>query len=488
MKTFFYKSHRWLARILALPVILWALSGILHPFMANWSKPEIAHRFLRPQAIPADALQVEIEDVLARHAIQRVDNLHLKQIDGQWHYQIVHSDGTNDYYSTLTGDPAPAAEAALVQQLALRYTGYSADQITETERVTEFRTDYRFINRLLPAYRVRFDADNQFEVFVDPVTGKLATYSNTTTRLQKALFAHLHTWYFLGNESNLRRVTLVAVFIALALWVGISGVYIWARFPTTFRNGSKRKMRKDRALHRLIGIITALFYIMTALSGLTHVLKKVTFDWGFMQAQHPAVAVAEFQHALSTSIERSTHPVSQIALARVDGKAYYRLSLINHETRGQTSYTSCEDGALLENGDARYAAELAVHFSQSDSAIVEQTELLTQFTNQYGFIYKRLPVQHVRLSHSPYLSVTVDTAHANLSKRTQPSDIVEALIFINLHKFHFADPLSKAVRDWLTVIACILILLTTTLGVSLWLRKRAIPNTPQTQTSPLSVQ
>jgi|GEM_PF-2544947 len=475
MKTSFYKSHRWFARILALPVILWALSGILHPFMANWSKPEIAHRFLRPQAIPADVLKVEIEDVLARHAIQRVDNLHIKQIDGQWYYQIVHRDGTNAYYSTLTGDAAPKAEAALVQQLALSYTGYSADQITETERVTEFRTDYRFINRLLPAYRVRFDVDNRFEVFVDPVTGKLATYSNTTTRIQRALFAHLHTWYFLGNESNLLRVTLVGVFIALALWVGISGVYIWAFLPSTFPNGSKRKMRKDRYFHRLIGIITALFYIMTALSGLTHVLKKVTFDWGFMEAHHPAIERAEFQYSLTGCMQQSQQPVKDIALARVDGKAYYRLSLMSRDTPGQSSYVSCEEGSTLEQGDARYATELAMHFSESPTAEATQTELTTSFTNQYGFIYKRLPVQIVKLTNSPYLSIAVDTHYTHLSKRTKPSDIVEALIFINLHKFHFADPLSKEVRDWLTVIACMLILLTSALGVSLWLRKRTQP-------------
>ncbi|CAA6689582.1 MULTISPECIES: PepSY-associated TM helix domain-containing protein [unclassified Lentimonas] len=472
MKTAFYKSHRWFARILALPVILWALSGILHPFMANWSKPEIAHRFLRPQPIPAAVLKVDIEDVLKRHAIDRVDNLHMKQIDGQWYYQIVHSDSTNDYYSTLTGDAAPDVELTLVQQLALGYTGYSADQITETERVTEFRTSYRFINRLLPAYRVRFDADNTFEVYVDPVTGKLATYSNATTRIQKALFAHLHTWYFLGNESSPLRVTLVCLFIALALWVGVSGVYIWAFLPSTFRNGSKRKMRKDRYFHRLIGIVTALFYIMTALSGLTHVLKKYTFDWGFMEAHHPVVETTEFQHSLTDSIAQIKRPVHDVALARIDGKAYYRLSLMSRETPGRSIYANCDDGTILEDGDARYASELAIHFSESPAAKATQTKLTTSFTNQYGFIYKRLPVQVVKLTNSPYLSIAVDTPYAHLSKRTKPSDIAEALIFINLHKFHFVDPISKEVRDWLSVIACLLILLTSALGVSLWLRKR----------------
>ncbi|CAA6679233.1 MULTISPECIES: PepSY-associated TM helix domain-containing protein [unclassified Lentimonas] len=472
MKTAFYKSHRWFARILALPVILWALSGILHPFMANWSKPEIAHRFLRPQPIPAAVLKVDIEDVLKRHAIDRVDNLHMKQIDGQWYYQIVHSDGTNDYYSIRTGEAAPEAEDALVQQLALGYTGYSAEQITEIERITEFRTSYRFINRLLPAYRVRFDTDNSFEVYVDPVTGKLATYSNATTRIQKALFAHLHTWYFLGNESSPLRVTLVCIFIALALWVGASGVYIWAFLPSTFRNGSKRKMRKDRYFHRLIGIVTALFYIMTALSGLTHVLKKYTFDWGFMEAHHPVVETTEFQHSLTDSIAQIKQPVHDVALARIDGKAYYRLSLMSRETPDRSIYANCDDGTILEDGDARYASELAIHFSESPAAKATQTKLTTSFTNQYGFIYKRLPVQVVKLTNSPYLSIAVDTPYAHLSKRTKPSDIAEALIFINLHKFHFVDPISKEVRDWLTVIVCVLILLTSALGVSLWLRKR----------------
>lgn len=472
MRTFFYKSHRWLARILALPVILWALSGILHPFMANWSKPEIAHRFLPPQAIPSAAIHVELSTVLAQQGIEQIDNFHLKRIGQQWHYQLVQPDGSNLYYSTADGSAAPDAELALVQELALAYTDYTADQIEDIERVTEFNLNYRFIKRLLPVYRVRFDTPSAFEVYIDPATGKLASYSNSTTRWQRIAFAIGHTWAFLGNESSLLRVCLISIFIALATWVGISGIIIWAKFPSTFTDGRKRKLRTDRKLHRWFGIATSLCYIMLALSGTTHALKKFTFDWGFLDSHPPILQSSELQVQLKDLLAESPRPVHALSAARIEGQAAVRCGLLDRDTPGATQYVWCSNGKSIESGDAHYANSLALSFANAPNAQATNSELVTKFRKGYGFIFKRLPVQIVSLDNSPYRSIAVDTEHAHLSKRTKVSDIMEALIFINLHKFHFVDPLSKEVRDWLTVIACLLIVLTGAFGISLLLRKR----------------
>ena len=58
-----------------------------------------------------------------------------------------------------------------------------------------------------------------------------------------------------------------------------------------------------------------------------------------------------------------------------------------------------------------------------------------------------------------------------MSMRTSTSGLIEALSFVNLHKFHFIDPLGKELRDYVLLAAILLILTVFFLGVLL-LRKK----------------
>jgi hypothetical protein len=44
----FYKWHRILGLIALIPVIGWTLSGLSHPFMSNWFRPQIAIEVFKP--------------------------------------------------------------------------------------------------------------------------------------------------------------------------------------------------------------------------------------------------------------------------------------------------------------------------------------------------------------------------------------------------------------------------------------------------------
>jgi len=46
-----------------------------------------------------------------------------------------------------------------------------------------------------------------------------------------------------------------------------------------------------------------------------------------------------------------------------------------------------------------------------------------------------------------------------------------ALLLINLHKFHDVDRIGKEARDWFSVIVSGMIVLTSALGLALWLRQ-----------------
>ena len=109
---------------------------------------------------------------------------------------------------------------------------------------------------------------------------------------------------------------------------------------------------------------------------------------------------------------------------------------------------------------------------------MSNSRLLTEFGKTYPVIQKRLPVRQMKVNDSEYMAVTVDTAHAHLATRVKPLGLAEAMVFLNLHKFHFVDGISKEARDWLSVIASGMMSLTLLLGINMVLRRRALRRLP----------
>ena len=83
-----------------------------------------------------------------------------------------------------------------------------------------------------------------------------------------------------------------------------------------------------------------------------------------------------------------------------------------------------------------------------------------------------MPVWRVKYKGQKYWQYTVDTKDGHMSMRTSTPGLIEALSFVNLHKFHFIDPLGKELRDYVLLGAMILILTVSFLGVFLMVKKK----------------
>ena len=78
-----YKWHRTLGIITLIPVIFWTLSGLMHPFMAHFFKPQIANEKLEIKPIDKKHLHFSIQEVLQKNGIAFswfLGNNHLQQI------------------------------------------------------------------------------------------------------------------------------------------------------------------------------------------------------------------------------------------------------------------------------------------------------------------------------------------------------------------------------------------------------------------------
>lgn len=75
-----YHLHRTLSLIIALPVLLWALSGFMHPLMTN-IRPKVATQFLSAVAVDSSKVRMPLEHALRQNHIDSFTNFRLVHIE-----------------------------------------------------------------------------------------------------------------------------------------------------------------------------------------------------------------------------------------------------------------------------------------------------------------------------------------------------------------------------------------------------------------------
>lgn len=470
MKAKIFKAHRKLSLFLALPVLLWSLSGLLHPFMANWMRPDIAKKFLRPT--PVVATPEILSPAEALKDMSEVHQMNLITVSDQPTYRVVTPKQQLHFVNATTGEKQTDAVLEVSEALARAYLDDYESPLVSITKIEEFGPNYGYINRLLPVYRVQLDRRDGMEVVVDPRTGKLATFDTPSKRVFQKLFSWLHTWSFLGPRDSALRITLVLTVSILTLFVGFTGILSLILFKTKRADGKKRKLTPARRAHRLLGAISSLFFLMFSLSGIYHVAAKYNYDDSTQWHSAQKVQTSDLKHSPAEILSKCSQKVSSISLAVINEKPFYRLTIMDRETPNKTLYLNANDLTVLENGEVLFARELACEFSGYNQSTIKETETITNFRKDYGFIFKRLPVVRVTFNDQEFWHYTVDTANAHMAQRISPATLIEALSFINLHKFHFLDPISKDLRDYVTAIAVILISLLTIAGTALLVKKR----------------
>ena len=83
-----YKWHSYIGLITVIPVILWTLSGFMHPFLSHWFKPLISREFIAPVVIIKDQLQIPLHKALEANNIDAFRNVRIIQFKDSSFYQV----------------------------------------------------------------------------------------------------------------------------------------------------------------------------------------------------------------------------------------------------------------------------------------------------------------------------------------------------------------------------------------------------------------
>lgn len=465
-----YKWHRSISIVIAVPVIMWTLSGILHPVMSTF-KPKIKHQSIKPIPVDQEKIKLSLGEVLKTNGIASINNFRFVTLHNKQYYQVLPEGGDIPlYFNTENGLFLKDGDQLYATELSKRFLDEEGTAITDVKLVREFDDEYPVINRLLPAYRVSFDREDGLRIFVETFGDRMAFAVNDLRYGFSCFFSAFHSWGFLDALGSFRLVVIV-VLCSLALFVAVSGIYIYviSKNPPATANS----YMKTRKLHRFTSVFVSVTTIMFTFSGGYHAFEKLKKEASATYVK-PVVSVKQLEWDTLQFFNkiRQQGVLNNLSIVSMDTAVYWQASFIDADKNIKTSYLNIKTLQELKSGDDVYASFLANGYSGNRGMDIASIENISSFGGEYGFVNKRLPVVKVQYKSNGNERYYVETSSGKLSVRIEDKDLYEGLSFAFLHKFHFADALGKTGRDIVTVIAAMANLAVVVIGLILFFKYR----------------
>jgi len=474
----YLKWHQWNAWFGGVGLLLFIISGVLHPVM-SWTGPQ-------PVKMGPPPAQFSAKDLTAMQAVlKQLPNLKVLSVkivpyNSQKLLQLTIQDqAKRRYFDLATQQELVDFEPSYAKWLAQHYTGLSLDQIKNTYLQTEFDQSYPWVNRLLPVYKIDFADQAKTSVFIHTELGALASITNTSkTRLQ-TVFQWLHTWSWLP-DNNMIRFTMVLFMVSSVLSLCITGAVLIFKFK-------RRQSTKLQQWHRYLAISVWVPLTCFALSGSYHLIySQFTKPVTTLLPPPPLMLqqlAAQGATSTATKFEPITGPLLGITFINFDGPLY-RLSVaaVDQSTdraarfRGLTSegpprYINALTGKIASVDEVELAKHYAVLHVRRPKSDISAVKKVTSFGADYDFRNKRLPVWQVSFDKSedkPSSSVFIDTANGLLVDQQSQAGALEGLSFSMLHKYNFLIPFTgRFYRDVIMVAILAVAFALTLLGAAL---------------------
>ncbi len=494
--------HRRLGVTAALAIILSSLSGVLHPIMTRM-QPEPAKLSLEHR-VPSLEHAMPIGRVLADRNIVHLSDCRIVTWDGKSYYQIsLPSTPRRQYFHLANGSLLTDGDRLYAEHLARQFVGEIAAPVRDPRIIESFDWEYPRINRLVPVWRIEFDRPDAMRAYVDTRTGRLGTIVDRFKAFSSVEFAILHRWQWLDLLAPWARLAILSLFLAAALAVVLSGCWIYL-----LRWSFSSARCNLRRVHRLWGISISLVSCLFLLSGGYHLLHNgLRGDSGERFLPPPdEFNFRELVITFAEAVQKSgVAAVETISLVKIGGQAYYRVqpaaelvpqqqpghghhdSHIPHgkATPGQVTATqdpifvSARDGATLVDGAQRHAIEIGRRVTTAKHT--GDVKMITHFDAEYGFAFKRLPVQRVAFVNG--VNVFVDPSDSAVAAVVDDADRAEGWVFGYVHKFEWLVPLVGIdARDAIAMTLALLIAGAALLGLALFRqRARGSKTLPQTR-------
>lgn len=324
-----YRWHRIASLTIALPVLLWAFSGFMHPLMTN-IRPQVATQRLTTPVIDTSKIRVSLADALAKNRIDSFSQFRLVVMSGNWFYQVtLPGNKVLKYYSAENGkllpqgdelyarylakqflegdEQAPAAAGAAAHKMlaslkpeplpdgnttdaaealngdhdcctntmaAIMNTTKGA-KVSSVEFIEQFDGEYKYVNRYLPAYKVSFDRADGVRIYVETAQDRFAFAVDNKRAAFDTFFSLFHTLSWLDFMGKGKHVVEILIMV-LAMFTTVMGLYMF--FTTKTKNAKGNTTARARRIHRYTSLTASLFTLLFTFSGAFHAFEKLTTE------------------------------------------------------------------------------------------------------------------------------------------------------------------------------------------------------------------
>lgn len=463
-------------------LIIWALSGFLHPLM-SWFGPQIKQFYppkLQLEQVAVQQLPEQLNGILLN---ETADLSVMKVVPSEQGsvLQVTDNELKREYFSlALNSENLTSPEESFSyndqQQaiwLASHYSGLGENKIESIELISEFSLQYPSVNRLLPVYKIQYATEDSLTVFIHTETSALAGVNNNFKRVLQSVFQQLHTFKFL-NDFEWGRLIIIALMMLLLMAMAVTGIALVLLIK------SRKKIPVKRKVHRVLAYVLWLPLLAWSFSGFYHLLQS-----SLLPVERGMRLMGEFNFQAGGGIK----PDQKFEwLSQLKGKTIREMSIISTEEfpllyrvayMGQRKEVNREkrfSGAPVDKGSIYVNAisgEVLQDYNDKDHVdylVKEKSNIITmnpitRFGPQYDFRNKRLPVWQVEFDDADNTMWFVDPATHILVEQTKSIHRVESYSFSFLHKWNFLRVfMDRFSRDMIIEITLLLLVLLSVMG------------------------
>lgn len=490
-----YAWHRTIGIITVIPVIFWTLSGLMHPVMAHWFKPTIKNIKVVESPINKSQVTLSLQEVLQKNSITLFKNFRILPFNNKTYYQIK-TEKENEllYFDAQTAEELKNGDQLYAEYLSRFFLDDFTSKIVDQTKLTNFDSQYKYVNRYVPVWKIKFDRADHMDVYVETTSSKLATYNPRSRQIFIWIFDAFHNWSFIeAISNNSLRIIIMMVLLIVIVFSSLSGIIIYGFFWNVFKKTpTTDKQSKLKKHHRKIGLATAFVTLTFAISGAYHattkwdpnVLPQMIYSPNFKTSD---LGISNIEIGLNDSYK-------DMSIIQYNNNYYYQLfNATTENTDPITTYINTKTGNEVKGIEMKYAEFLAQKFANINSdenipdseccekgnsenclksAKLEKREYLTEFNSrEYGFVNKRLPVIQLQYDTPENTTFYIEPSTSRLAALIENSDRYEGYSFAFLHKFLFMDWAGKNVRDFVMAFSALGVLVVSLLGFILFLKK-----------------
>ncbi len=453
--------HHWLGWTGGLALLLFALSGMMHPLM-TWTAPQPASLF-PPQVVLDAELVAQIPHALKRAEITQAVMIKVVPAESGVLLQVTeHPDQPRRYFDLKSGLELQNYEEQYAIWLARYYTGLDSAPVREVVFQHEFSESYPWVNRLLPVYKITFDTDDHRTAWVYTELSALGSLTNHWKTTIQSVFQWMHTWSWFDEVEHARVLLMMCVLLCLLGMVltGMAMLFLM----------NNRKMEAKRKVHRLLAYAIWLPLLMFLSSGMYHLMQSTYGDHHRGMTLNQPIVLSTDRLGGEMKGLKHIQNVQFNGLSLVEGPSgdlLYRFSVSPGKHEQPISMQTRVDGMSIEQPAQYFNAatgkqsevtdrDMAIYYASKQLGLAQSkvvnAQRVTQFGSYYDFRNKRLPVWQVDYDTERGDILFIDPASGMLVDRVVYTERLESDFFSFFHKWNFLTPwIGRISRDLLMV-------------------------------------